>query len=76
MPLYPVDLQEDGVEGAVTVKIYVDTDGSVERVEVTGSSGYGEMDQAAIAAASQFRFSASDSKGYWTKTFIFRLTGA
>ena len=76
MPVYPADLQEEGVEGAVTVKIYVDTDGSVERVEVTGSSGYGELDNAAAAAAARFRFSASDSKGYWTKTFIFRLTGA
>ena len=75
MPVYPADLQEEGVEGAVTVKIYVDTDGSVERVEVTGSSGYGELDNAAAAAAARFRFSASDSKGYWTKTFVFRLTG-
>ena len=75
MPVYPADLQEEGVEGAVTVKIYVDTDGSVERVEVTGSSGYGELDNSAAAAAARFRFSASVSIGYWTKTFVFRLTG-
>ena len=75
VPAYPVDLQEEGIEGSVTVKIFVDMDGAIERVVVLASSGYSELDDAAIAAASQFRFSASDSKGYWTKTFTFRLTG-
>ena len=56
-PAYPEGLRQQSVEGAVRVRMLVGTDGSVESAEVSESSGYGEMDAAAVNAAYGYRFS-------------------
>ena len=56
-PAYPEDLRRQGIEGAVRVRVVVGKDGSVETANVTASSGYPSMDEAAVAAAYRYRFS-------------------
>ena len=56
-PSYPEGLRQQSVEGAVRVRMLVGKDGSVESAEVSESSGYGEMDAAAVNAAYGYRFS-------------------
>ena len=74
-PDYPPDLIEEDVEGSVTIKIFVASDGSIEDVSVISSSGYAAMDNAAVAAGYRFTFNPGDggARGVWTKTFHFRL---
>ena len=74
-PDYPQELIDDDIEGVVTIKILVASDGSVEDVSVESSSGYRAMDKAAVAAGWRFQFNPGDNgrRGVWTKTFRFRL---
>ncbi|QNH53547.1 energy transducer TonB [Selenomonas timonae] len=74
-PEYPQELIDDDVEGAVTIKILVAADGSVEDVSVLSSSGFRAMDRAAVAAGWRFQFNPGDNgrRGVWTKTFHFQL---
>ena len=74
-PDYPQELIDDDIEGVVTIKILVASDGSVEDVSVESSSGYRAMDKAAVAAGWRFQFNPGDNgrRGVWTKTFRFQL---
>lgn len=56
-PTYPESLRQKNVSGNVRVQITVDTSGSVSGVSILASSGYDAMDQAAVAAAWQYRYS-------------------
>ena len=56
-PIYPESLRQKNVSGNVRVQITVDTSGSVSGVSILDSSGYDAMDQAAVAAAWQYRYS-------------------
>lgn len=55
-PTYPKELERKGITGSVGLAIVVGADGGVQSVDVTSSSGYDELDQAAIAAAYTYRF--------------------
>lgn len=56
-PNYPENLRVRNIQGRVGISIVVSADGSVESVSVTSSSGYAEMDSAAITAAYGYSFS-------------------
>lgn len=63
-PLYPKELQDKGIEGAVMVKAYVTKDGMVKKAEVGKSSGYEKLDQLALDAAYKNKFKpAYDKEG-------------
>ena len=74
-PDYPQELIDDDIEGVVTIKILVASDGSVEDVSIESSSGYRAMDKAAVAAGWRFQFNPGDNgrRGVWKKTFRFQL---
>lgn len=55
-PVYPPELERNGITGTVRVRLIVGTDGGVQSVEVTSPSGHSELDQAAMAAAHTYRF--------------------
>lgn len=55
-PVYPKDLERRGITGTVGLAIVVGSDGDVESVDVSSSSGQPELDQAAIEAAYTYRF--------------------
>ncbi len=63
-PDYPPSLRKKNVEGAVVVRLIVGADGSVEMAELVESSGYDEMDMAAMGAAQEYIFEpAENAKG-------------
>lgn len=54
-PKYPPQAHALGHEGEVVLRLYVSAKGVVERVEVAESTGYAELDQAAVTAVSSWR---------------------
>lgn len=58
-PTYPSAERNAGVEGTVSIRFLIGTDGSVEDVTVTSSSGNANLDNAAVAACRKWRFTAA-----------------
>jgi protein TonB len=78
VPTYPRSARRKGHEGRVTVEIAVADDGAVADVEVVASSGYAELDAAALGAARSARFAPATVDGVSVSgrlrlTFDFRL---
>jgi len=61
-PQYPDGARRRGEQGAVVLEIGVGADGSVGSVEVVTSSGYPELDGAAVRAVRSARFSPARSE--------------
>lgn len=63
-PLYPARAARENVSGKAIVKLFIDADGAVERVEVerAAPAGYG-FDQSAANAFSRARFSPAMKDG-------------
>ena len=55
-PVYPKDAQKKGIEGTVDLRVLVTEQGTVDKVEITSSSGHSDMDRAAVDAAKRTRF--------------------
>ncbi len=55
-PVYPELAREQGWEGVVILKALVTREGSAAQVDVLRSSGYGVLDEAAVAAVRSWRF--------------------
>jgi TonB family protein len=55
-PVYPREAEKNGIEGTVGLRVLVTERGTVDKVEIEHSSGYPEMDEAAIKAARKTRF--------------------
>ena len=72
-PAYPESLRQQGVEGSVQVLILVAEDDSIEAVEVVKSSGYPDMDAAAVNAAYGCHFQMNGRRGRYTTTYGFQL---
>ena len=58
---YPRPLREAGIGGAVTVWFFIDTLGVVQNQQVKESSGYEQLDQAALDAAKVYRFTPAQN---------------
>ncbi|QGJ68836.1 Hypothetical protein PBC10988_5000 [Planctomycetales bacterium 10988] len=54
-PEYPSNLLARGIEGQVIIKALIDTEGRISKTEVFQSSGYPEMDQAALNGVKTWR---------------------
>ena len=54
---YPPLLRDAGIGGTVSVWFYIDTDGRVVRTLVNESSGYADLDAAALKVADRMAFS-------------------
>jgi TonB family protein len=79
MPAYPDMARQAGVEGNVTLWLYIRADGTVADVQLYNSSGVGSLDQAAISAARNTRWTPARNNsvpvGVWTSlTYRFVLT--
>lgn len=55
-PVYPKDLQDQGIGGTVILRLTVSADGAVTNVEVVESSGISPLDRAAVKAAYTYSF--------------------
>ncbi len=68
--VYPQKAKEEGKEGLVLVRTLVGEDGSVLETKIAQSSGYSELDNAAIEAIKSVSFSPatqdSDPVKFWT----------
>ena len=78
VPVYPRSARRKGHEGVVTVAISVAENGVVAYAEVVSSSGYKELDEAALSAVRSARFAPATSDGVSVRgelrlTFDFRL---
>lgn len=62
---YPQALLDQGIEGQVLLRLYVDSAGTVipDSTRVAESSGYPALDSAALAAAPELRFSPALHQG-------------
>jgi protein TonB len=55
-PVYPIASRRLGEEGKVRLRVKVRADGTAERVEISQSSGFDRLDEAARAAVERWRF--------------------
>jgi TonB family protein len=62
-PEYPEMAAQAGVEGVVTLWVYVRTDGSVADVQLYNSSGLSSLDDAALSAAWNTRWTPAQNNG-------------
>lgn len=70
-PKYPSDLRNNGIEGMVDVRMEVGTNGRIANAEVVTSSGYSQMDTAALKAVYQWKFApAKDKFGQKVRCYV------
>ena len=60
-PEYPKGARQRGEQGDVVLEIRVNAEGAVDSVKVVGSSGYHELDAAAVKAARNAKFAPARS---------------
>ena len=80
---YPATLYQQGVEGTVTLRLFVDEKGAVvrESTQVAESSGYPAFDSAAVAGVPKMHFAPAQRDGRpvaitFTQPVHFRKTPA
>jgi TonB family protein len=63
--VYPPKLYQQGIEGTVTLRLFVNEEGGVvpESTQVAESSGYAEFDSAAVAGVPLMRFAPAQRDG-------------
>jgi len=63
---YPPTLYQQGIEGTVTLRLFVDERGAVvrESTQVSESSGYSAFDSAAVAGVPKMHFSPGQRDGH------------
>ncbi len=77
-PVYPAAMKEQGKTGVVIVQATITTEGKVTDLLVKGTSGYPELDQAAVDAARGWLFEPATLHGepvavFYMLTFNFKL---
>jgi TonB family protein len=75
---YPPASRLIGEQGDVTVSFIIQTDGSVSQVTIVGSSGIARLDEAAILAASTWRYRPATQDGKpvayrWIAKLVFKM---
>ena len=60
---YPVELWDQDVEGETLLRVLVSEEGAVGRVEILHSSGYTQLDSAAVRGARALRFQPAMRNG-------------
>ncbi|MEO0203091.1 MAG: energy transducer TonB, partial [candidate division WOR-3 bacterium] len=73
-PIYPKKAKQEGREGTVVLAFSVDANGNVFNIQVVRSSGYADLDNAAIVALEQWKFAPKpgkpEEKGRLTVRFV------
>ena len=67
-PKYPRVSRKRGERGKVLVRVFINRDGSSEKVEIERSSGFNRLDQAAMDSAKKCRFIPAKRNGRPVKT--------
>lgn len=69
-PRYPDLPRRAGIEGQTVVKALVDIDGSIISVQVLKSSGNQMLDEAALAAALNWKFSPAKQRDKFVRVYV------
>jgi len=69
-PEYPASALKDKAEGLVETKLYIDKLGAVSKVEITQSSGRQDLDNAALEAARQYKFTPAKMNGAAVNSWV------
>ncbi len=69
-PQYPKISKKRGDEGRVLLEVFVESDGSVARVELVKSSSYGLLDKAAIDAIKKWKFIPAKKFGQYISSSV------
>ena len=72
-PDYPKGARQRGEQGEVVLEISVGADGTVDGVSVVSSSGFSELDEAAVRATHRARFTPAQAGGHAVSSMA-RLT--
>ena len=67
---YPIELQEAGVGGLVTLRLWVAADGSVDQAQIEQGSGVSEFDRVALDMAPSLRFEPARRAGVPVGTWV------
>jgi protein TonB len=78
-PKYPDLARRAGIQGQAVVKALVDIDGSIMDAQILKSSGNQMLDEAALAAARQWKFTPAKQRDKFVRVYVsipvnFRLT--
>ncbi|MEO0138073.1 MAG: energy transducer TonB [candidate division WOR-3 bacterium] len=71
-PIYPPLAIKAGIEGKTVVKMLVDIDGKVIEVVILKSSGNGMLDEAAVTAAKNSRFTPAKQRDRFVRVWVVR----
>ena len=63
-PAYPASAKHNNVQGKVLVNVLVSASGKAAKVDISRSSGYAILDQAALDAIKQWRFIPASRSGH------------
>ena len=73
-PVYPEGARDKKEQGDTVLAVYVETSGTPSKVNVETTSGFDDLDQAAVAAAQGWQFVPGTNNGTpvpaWTKVVI------
>jgi TonB family protein len=69
-PIYPASAVQQHHEGTTTLVLLVGADGMVKSIRVAQSSGYVELDDAAMAAANQWQFIPATKSGVPIECYV------
>jgi protein TonB len=69
-PRYPDLARRAGIEGQTVVKALVDIDGSIIDVQILKSSGNQMLDQAALEAARNWKFSPAKQRDKFVRVYV------
>jgi TonB family protein len=80
-PRYPDAAQANGEQGNVVLDVYVGDDGNVRKIRINQSSGFDDLDNAAIAGVLSWRFVPANYYGdvvsdWTTVTIVYQLPRA
>lgn len=74
---YPLALRKQGIGGTAQVRLFVDTQGIADSVQLTGPMGIPELDRAAVSIARLMRFTPAqvggEPRGLWLEMPIVML---
>jgi protein TonB len=60
---YPLEMWDAGIEGETVLRVLVNAEGEVDRVEILESSGVARLDSAAVAGARAMKFTPARRDG-------------
>jgi len=69
-PAYPREARSKGWTGRVSVRVLISELGTVQNIEITASSGYASLDDAALKALRQWRFHPGYRDGHAVAAWV------